>query len=66
MKHRIVVAIFVIYNLFLLYFVVLFLSRIYNLYRGGYDTTVKLLVITTLVVIFIGGAILLAKSKLVR
>ena len=61
-KNRVVIALFIAYNLAILYFLMLFIARIHKLYNEGNIISINLFVITALGIIFLGGVLVAAKK----
>ena len=63
-KNKLAIALFIAYNLAILYFLMLFIARIHKLYNEGNIISISLFILTTLGIIFIGGILILVKVKI--
>lgn len=63
-KNKLAIALFIAYNLAILYFLMLFIVRIHKLYNEGNIISINLFILTTLGIIFLGGILILVKVKI--
>lgn len=63
-KNRVAIALFIAYNLAILYFLMVFIARVHKLYNEGNIISINLFVLTTLGIIFVGGILILLKVKI--